>query len=371
MTWRLFIARVRGDETLGQFEADVETATRYIGKAGELSAKIEIPNEDVARRLLTCVGSEASLSMYLAQGDLIWWGGLLDKDSISSDGGKLTVTLAGATFEGYLDRREARRNQYESIADQFVWARGMVIEATGTPDSDIGLTIPDSGLSGVKRQLSFKDEDSTKWGAMLATMANRADGFDWVIDVTGTPWERQRTLILAYPSLARPNGYTIPAAAVRSYTETRDRTAGATSWRIRGEAPEGSSGTDVPAPMSDVFDATDILAAGGLRTDKTVTRQGMSIKANLDADAAHLRDTMNGSTRLLDVTCDLEAIDPGILGAYVRVRLVDLMHPALEDGTPTLDQVRRCIGYTIKPAKRGEKDTAQLLFEEPTDAEEG
>lgn len=365
MAWRLIVARAIGDKYLDMFAAEIGQTSRYIGKAGQLSATIKVADKETADRLRKCTESDATLALYLAHDETLWWGGLLDKDSINGKRAELTVNFDAASFESYPDRREARRNQATTTKDQLDWARIFWQESTKEPDADLAITYPPLIPSGVLRENSFKDEDSKYWGSMLATMANRDNGFDWVIDVTGTPWDRKRTLILAYPSLDRGTEYTIPASAISDYTETRDRTSGALSWRVRGEAPEGSNGKDVPAPMSDVFEATGALAVGAVRTDRTASRSGVSDKVTLNSYAKHYRDALNGTGRLLDVTCDLAAIDPGVLGALVRVRLVDLMHPALADGTPTMDQARRCIGYTLQPAKRGQKASVKLTFEEP------
>lgn len=375
--WTLLFATARGDVTVDSFDASISQMDRYLGgRTGTLQATIPVPNADVGRRVEPVRWGEGHLAMYALRGLDLWWGGLLGQCTPAGSGrsgGQLQVT--GSSFESYPDRREVRADWVRTAVEQLELARQIWQALAARPEGDLGIDVPAVVASGQLRDFSVLRSDARTWGSVLSEISGRDNGFEWVIDVAADgDGNRTRALTLGYPQIGRPGQaeYVLSMPGqILSYTWPGDSTRGGTSFQARGDAPPAAASdvtTQQQPLMSTVYEADDLLAAGWPLYDLTVDRPGVSDVATLNGWAARTRDTLAGSIRLPTIKARIDTLSPAILGADVKVRITDELHPAGPDSSPGIDDTFRAIGWSIRPWERGSDDEVDVIFEDPTGA---
>lgn len=401
--WRVEFAYTATDATVASFDCTITKLSRFVSpKIGDLQLSIPIPNDAVGRDAYRVLGGEGKMSMYAYRGDELWWGGFVDHTEIDSGGQILpTLTVSGASFEAYPDRREIRHDMSLDM-DQMAYAKFCwdYIQIRDRVGGNINVDTSEAGVfSGQDQKAEVLRSDIRTVGNLLKDVANRIDGFEWIIDChvddTGM---RRRTLVTGYPTIGRPNGdYVLnyPGNAL-SYKITGDALAGAVSFQARGKAPTktstvkgtGSRGvynpvtrttkivtgsktnttsTKEPPIMSDEFTNDALIAAGYTLTDATVDRSNIEDVSILNDWANLARSMRSGPLVLPSATARMDGFNQGILGATIRLRITDWPFPTGPNGEPGWEGSARVIGYEVNPGEFGAEDVVSFTFENPYD----
>ncbi|TDD54597.1 hypothetical protein E1286_05250 [Nonomuraea terrae] len=355
---------------------------RRIGEPGSFSGSISIPSNDpnLAEKVAAVVPRyPGDLStgpgrcvVHVYRNGLIWGSYLIWQASLGmSDRGNLQARLSGATLESYLDRVEVREDLDFSDTDQVDIARALIESMQGQAGADLGITLA-AGGSGVTRTVSYLAGESTSYGQRLNELSQLNDGFEWMIQTSdpgaGT---RIREWVFGYPKIGETDTehlFTQPGNVV-SWQEDIDATRGATSFVARGESVNEDASSSGGPTLSVPHDAAAHFAAGWPRLDSTITAHFQRDTDTLDDYAARYAAQNAGAVRVHQVSIRLDGDDftPAHLGDRARVVLVNQWWPRL-NGAASFDQSWRVIGISVQATTRGQRETAQLVFEEVIDS---
>jgi hypothetical protein len=388
-TWRVTFARTENDMTVADFDCEISKLGRYVSpKVGELQIQIPIPNADVGKDASKIFDGAGMLSMYVYRNNEIWWGGFMDESEVDSAGDYPVVTVTGATFESYPERREVRTDENLNMEQTHYakWAWDYMQRERG---GNLMVDTPTPQASGRSREFKVLRSDIKTVGAVLKEVSNRADGFEWIIecfhDDAGT---RQRRLTTGYPVIGRPSDgaiLTFPGEVI-TYKITSAALDGAVSFQARGKAPDpvgspgtpgntdGTGGSGKPAEkqppiMSKIVTNDELLTKGYTLTDTTVDRPTVTEVSTLDAWADLAMELRSGPMTLPYVTCRMDNFNQSILGSVVNLRINDYLWPLGPSGEPGYQINARVIGYEIDPGEFGADDIVKLLFENPRDTD--
>lgn len=395
MNWRIEFAMATTDQTVDTFECEIDTLSRYVGKAGALKGSVPVHSPELGKRIASILGGEGKMTMYAYYGEECWWGGFLDRTSLKSNAFGATLDFEGATFESYPDRREARTNQNFAGLDQTEYARWLWDYMQGTGNgSNLRIDTAFPKVTSVKRDLSWLRSDIRTVGSILKEMSNREGGFEWIIDCYADNGNRYRKLVVGYPAIGRPESnlvLTYPGD-IMEYDIEGDALDGATSFQARGKAPDPvgvpnnskgvydpktgkteiiggqPKGSEKTEPiMSGEYHATDHLKVGHVRTDATVERDTVTSVATLNKWAELARNMRSGPLVLPAVLTRMGHMTQAVLGSNIMLRINDHPFPPGEYGEPGYERTARCIGYEINPGEYGAPDLAKMVFENPYD----
>lgn len=384
MSWRIEFTQASNDQTIGIFDCEISLLSKYISKNGALQATIPIPNSTVGSNLRGVIGGEGKVFMYVYYNGEIWWGGFLDATTVSGGIGGATLQVAGASFEAYPDRREARKDTTLTNVEQTAIAKAVwdLMQGAGIGASiGVDTTRAVQKSTTKKRTMSWRRSDARTYGSILKEVSNRDDGFEWIIDVHDSGGNRVKTLTTGYPQIGRPESVAIfvyPGKII-SYTIDGDATEGAISFQARGKAPDpvgkpntsgstSAKGSDQTFPiMSAEYTNTKLLGKGYIRTDATVDRSTEKSVTTLNEWASAAMATRSGPLVLPSITAYLDGMNQSILGSDITIRISDVPYPAGPNGEPGYEGVVRVIGYEIDPGESGESDVVKLIFENPYD----
>lgn len=393
--WRIEFAMATTDATVDSFECEIDELSRYISKTGTLSGQIPIVNPATGIRAAKILGGEGKLTMYAYLGEVCWWGGFLDRTTLTSNDYGAKLDFSGSTFEAYPDRREARSDQTFKGKEQTEYARWCWDYMLGSgAGSTLRINTAFPPVKSRSLDMEWKRSDIRTIGSILKEASNRVDGFEWMIDCYNSQGTRHRDLLVGYPTIGRPNyelTLTYPGN-ILEYEIEGDALDGATSFQARGKAPDpvgtpndsrgvydpktgkteiignAPKGSEKQDPiMSKVYDATDMLKAGMLRTDATVEQDKVTDVNVLNAWAELARDLRSGPLVLPSILARMQGISQSVLGSNVKLRINDHPFPMGPYGEPGYEHSARCIGYEIDPGEFGSPDTARIIFENPYD----
>lgn len=404
--WRVTFAVTRDDSTIDSFDCTIGKLSKYIGQVGSLDLTIPIPNEDVGRRLQPIIGGEGRLSMYAYKDEQLWWGGFVDKTTVTGGIDGASLAVSGATFEAYLDRRESRED-YQLTGSFATNGIDQINYATlvwrsvqgGSHNENIRVNVLDQPLTGKNIALSWLRSDTRTFGSILTEASNRTDGFEWVIDVSDNNGVRQRDLKTGYPIIGRPDSglvFSYPGA-ITSYTIDGDALDGANAFQAKGKAPtpvgtptpkkwqydpetqtavlvdvpvaNGQAAPAEPSMSTQEYFSDAHFQAGYTRMDTTVTRSTETDVNVLNAWAQLGRDMRSGPLVLPSINCHLDSLDQAVLGCTILLRIDDYPYPRKPDGAPGWEGSARVIGYEVDPGEYGVVDTVSVIFENPHDQE--
>jgi len=381
--WRVVFARTDTDATVAEFDCAISKLGRYVSpKVGELQIQIPVPNHEVGETATQILDGAGLMSMYVYRNEEVWWGGFMDEVGIDSAGDYPIVAVTGATFESYVDRREARTDESLTM-DQTMIAKWLWDHMQGYKGGDIRVDTPDPAPSGRVRTMSWKRSDTRTIGSILKEVSNRANGFEWMIDTyvddTGM---RNRRLMTGYPAIGRPDSglvLTFPGDII-NYKITDASLDGAISFQARGKAPDpvgtaapsgggGTASEKQPPIMSKIVVDEALLDAGYTLTDATVDRPTVTQVETLDEWAELARDLRSGPMLMPAVTCRIDNFNQSILGSVVKLRINDYLWPPGPTGAPGFEITARVIGYEVDPGEFGADDIVRLMFENPRDTD--
>lgn len=360
--YRILFCDLRSDTLLDALPVEGVAFDDYIGKVGRLTATVPIPNREIAARARRAIVSGRT-AVWVERGRSIWWGGVLWTDDLGPDArGFLSVRIQAGGWESNLYRRELHDTQIAAQVDQFDIVRGLVDYAQNTPGGDIGITY-DTALSGVLRDRTYSRYDLPKIGDLIDDLAHVERGFEWRIasfrDVDG---RRVKRLILGHPVIRTGTAdivLTYPGPVI-SYRWPTDATKKANAWQSRGASINSNQAAASYPLTSPVIVAEDDIAAGWPRLDGSSDYSTVEVQATLNAHARADAAAAITPVTIPEVTVRLgDTVTPALLGATVRLRIRDLMHP---DG---LDTRYRVVGMSVVPPERGRPETARLYLEVP------
>lgn len=383
--WRVTFAKTANDETVASFDCEISTLSRYVSpKVGALSLSIPIPNAQVGVDAARVFDGAGRLSMYVYRNDEVWWGGFMDEATVNSEGDYPVVTVNGATFESYVDRREARTDEKLVQMEQTEIAKWLWDYMQKVPGGNILVNTPTPPPSGRKRDMSWLRSDIKTVGSILKEVSNRDDGFEWIIecfaDDTGM---RRRELVTGYPTIGRPDSgiiLTFPGDVI-NYEITDAANDGAISFQARGKAPDpigtpntsgasgGTAAEKVPPIMSGIVTNDDLITKGYTLTETSIDRPTVTQVSTLDDWAKLALALRSGPMALPNVTCRIDNFTQSILGSSVRLRINDYLWPVGPNGEPGYQITARVIGYEVDPGEFGADDIVKLIFENPRDAD--
>ena len=367
LKWRYVMADLRTDATIDEFELSDVRFDQRINQPGAFSATYAMPNAAAAAKGRQI--AEARTVCYVYRGLEVYAGPYVIWSTVATGDprGGTKLALTGAGLESYFNRREVRTDLNFVQVDQLAIARALIT----TPQADTGgdvLVQTDTALSGVLRdRTEWTSTSGSFYGARLGELAAVENGFEFRIISYIDPsiGQRVRRFITGYPHLGRPDVdhvFTYPGRVV-GWSQTRDATAGATSFRSRGDTPITEEITEALEPvMGAVVDRDDLLSTGWPRIDRTDDYSSVTTVSVLDGHTRENAAIYGGSAKTLAVSVRLSPdgagdFTPNDLGSSARLVIQD-------DYLGLLNETWRVVGMDVKPSSRdGVSDIADLIFE--------
>jgi hypothetical protein len=366
LPWRYVFADLLTDATIDEFELlDVRFDTR-INQPGAFSATYPMTKPEHARKGRQIAEGRSVCYVYrgveVYAGPYIIWGLNVGSDPR----GARKLSMQGAGLESYFNRREIRTSLDFVQVDQLQIARTLITAPQADPRGDVRVEV-DNATSGVLRdRREWTAASASTYGGRLSDLAAVENGFEFRI-LSYVDWEtreRVRRFVTGYPHLGRPETehvFTYPGRVV-GWVNNRDATAGATSFRSRGDTPISEELTEALDPvMSDVVDREDLLEQGWPLIDRTDDYSSVITKAVLDEHTRENAAIYGGSADIFTATVRLDPtgagdFHPNDLGSSARLIIQD-------DYLGLLNTVWRVVGMDVRPSTRGQQDTADLIFE--------
>lgn len=302
-------------------------------------------------------------AIWVARDDVIVWGGILWEHP-DYDSSTRTLSIAAAEHWSYFKRRRLRADKdYFPAVDQFSIVRDLIAWAQAQPGGSIGVDTSATNLSGVLRDPEYRAFERRNIGQLVEEFASADDGFDFAVDVGGTPGAATLTLSLATERGRRPEATGLvfePGKNIGSY-----------KWPISGSGSANSIDAIGQGEGDDMLIATstrtDLIDAGYPLLDDVV-----SYKTIDDAGQLASRATAATAARAYPVTTAtlvnvLPSGDPPlgswIMGDWARFRVEDdERFPARADGSPGLDTYVRIIADDVSVSDAG-VETVNLTVE--------
>lgn len=364
--WRYVFADLLTDRTIDVHDLAGVTFERRITQAGTFKASLAIPSRNIADRARQIVPGRTVVHAY-RDAD-IWGTFIIWIATPGSDGKHTTLELQGAALESYLFRRELRADAYTPPGglDQLALARALIVDMQVRPQGNIGLVAPGVDLSGVVRDRTYLRSDAKRYGDLLVELANLLDGFEWMIRTYPSGGARVREFVTGYPTLGQAlvdHVYAQPGN-ILSWKEPSDATAGATSFQARGDNVSTDIAEAEEPLMSQVFEATDLLAGGYPLLDATEDHSGVIEQATLDSYAAAASLDGRAPVVIPQATVRIDGtFSPNQLGDRVRLILVNDWYPLDGEGRPTYNRTRRVVGMAVTPVSRTGSEQMTLIFD--------
>ncbi|MFE7315669.1 hypothetical protein ACFU7T_21695 [Streptomyces sp. NPDC057555] len=361
--YRLIFTDLVTDQLLDVLPATQLEFDDWIGKTGQLSAQIALPDPQTAARARSAT-IPARTAVWVERDREIWWGGIIWQrtPTAASRNEPMTLALQAATFDSYLARRELDSPLPAfAQADQLTIAQALLDRAQEGPGADIGLAAVGDATSGVLRHRTYEWHDLPRYLDLLDQLSRVENGFEWRArgrrDESG---RRVRELFLGYPRIR--SAYTEIVldhpGPVLQYKLPEDATGKATHWTSRGATPT-PKGDETTYPL--ISQPPPLLTAiedGWPRLDGSSDHPTVEHTATLDEHARHdLADAWN-TDPIPEVTVQLDTtpITPAMLGATVRLRIHDAWHP---DGASLH---YRLVGMAVTPPDRATPESARLYL---------
>lgn len=374
------------DAATDDFIADLDLTdvnySRVIGDAGTFSAKIDVPNAEVAELVATVIPrwdiddiDPDSLSTgpgrtvcHVYRNGIVWGTYLIWQAVVNIDEqGHISVSIQGATLESYLGHVEIREDLIYEGTDQLEIASDLIGSMQTQTHANVGLTV-ESATSGVPRDHSYLASEIATYGQRLKELADLDNGFEWMIHTSdpGTG-ARVREVQFGYPKLGSAvteHVFSQPGNVV-SITQTIDALRGGTSYRARGESVSTDVSTTSVPLMSSPKNAAAYFTAGWLRLDVTKDYSTVKEVDTLNAYATRWAAERPGAIRVHQVTVRLDDSDftPANLGDYAKLLIVNDWWP-IRNGGASFNRRWRIIGVSVRATSRTSQETVTLTFAE-------
>ncbi|MER5770452.1 hypothetical protein [Streptomyces sp. NPDC001985] len=360
--YRALFCDLRTDRPIDILPLRDVTIDDYIGRPGSLSGTLPVPNAELADRVRQI--EEGRTAVYLERDGDLWWGGIVWTTTLSADEkGGLSLAVQAATFDSYAARRRIRADLAYLQQDQLEIARRLWQHIQSRQGGSIGVSFG-TELSGVPRDMTWRDGDETPLDEAVKQLAEAENGFEHHISVHRDPvtGDRVKLLRLGHPKLRTGSTDLVldrPGAVLR-YSFPRDATRGGSTARTRGAAANSDQSQESRPALSREHVAQDLIDNGYPRVDLSSDHSSVTSVKALDSLAAAQLAEARGAVVIPEVTVrldDRDLVPPMLLGRTVRLRITDEWHP---DG---LDARFRIIGIKVAPPQRGRPETAELFLE--------
>lgn len=349
-----------------------------INQAGVFSGSMPITNSKLSDRLdLVMPRDTADLSagpgrmvLHVLRNDDLWgsywiWHGKVSKSRRKAP----TVDFRGMSLDGYMTQAvEIQSDLSYAAVDQVDIGRQLIQHMQSDPRADLGLLVA-PGTSGVVRDRTYKAAEKGTYGQRLSELAEVNDGFEYRIDTRIVGGVRLREWVWGYPKLGESStthDFAEPGD-ILDWSEDVDASRGGTRWRARGDSVTTELTSESAPLTSATVEATDHLAAGWPRIDRTVDYPGVTVQSTLDNYATWWAATAPGAVRIHTATVRLDddpTLTPHNLGDYAAIRLVNRRYPRVS-GVASFVRSWRVIGMELRPPTRGNSvEEANLIFEE-------
>ncbi len=374
--YRYVAADLLTDDFIATLDLADVSYDRRIGEPGSFSATIPIPSATVADKVATIIPrypddlstGPGRVVIHIYRNGIVWGSYLIWSAGIGiDDRGRLSARISGATLESYLDHVAIRDDLSFDDEDQVEIGRALIDSMQEQTHADIGLTV-EGDPSGVPRTVAYLADEGSTYGDRLKELSELDDGFEWIIQTRDTgSGVRVRELQIAYPRLGSTETEHVIAQPgnVVAFAEDIDATRGGTSVVVTGESASTDLSESTGPTLSAPHDATAHFAAGWPRLDVSVQAHFERDTDTLDDYAARWIATNAGAVRVHQVTIRLDGDDltPASLGDTARVVLVNNWWPRV-DGGASFNRSWRIIGISVQATTRGQRETAQITFEE-------
>jgi hypothetical protein len=337
------------------------TGVRYghkLNGAGTLSASITLGQRTTLGASLDQILLDAvtpnRTALYVARDDVLVWGGILwEHPDYDSD--TRTLQIGGAEHWSYFRRRRLRADKdYFPAWDQFDLVRDLVAWAQAQPGGNIGVDTSSINLSGVTRDPEYRAFERRVIGQIVEEFAATEDGFDFAIDVAGTPGEPVLTLSLAAERGRRPEATGLvfePGKNLGSYRWPISGTSSANSIDAIGNG----EGDDMLIATST---RTELIDAGFPLLDDVVAYKTIDDEVQLAARAASASTARAWPVTTATLVNVMPSGDPPlgswIMGDWARFRVDDdERFPARADGSPGIDRYVRIIADEVNVSDAG------------------
>lgn len=373
--YRYEFADLLTDDFIANLDLSDVSYDRRIGEAGTFSATIPIPSAKVAAKVAAIIPrypedlstGPGRTICHIYRNGIVWGSYLIWSATIEmSERGGLSARISGATLESYLDHVEIREDLDYIGEDQVQIARNLIDSMQAQTHANIGLTT-ESGTSGVERDATYLADENSTYGTRLKDLTSLDDSFEWLIQTYNSGTGRVREWQWGYPQLGQTDTehvFTMPGNVI-GFSEDIDALRGGTSFVARGESNSDDLSTSSGPTLSAPHDVTAYFTAGWPRLDATITAHFERDTDTLDDYAARWAATNAGAVRVHQVTIRLDGDDftPANLGDRARVVLVNDWWPRVNGGA-SFNRSWRVIGISVNATTRGQRETAQLVFEE-------
>jgi hypothetical protein len=285
--------------------------------------------------------------------------------------GNLTLRIVGQSLEIYPYLRKIRETLTYAGEDQLDIARDLLTHMSIRPEGDMGLNLM-AGLSGRKRDRTYKASENASYGTRLEQLANVIDGFEYMVRTVLDPDTDQLRYdwVYGYPKLGSPDAVrdiTQPGR-IKSWSLPQDGTESGNSWQTMGDTDQDDLGVASEPVMSLVYEDAARLATGEPLLDQTATYSSVKLQSTLNSYAQQLRDTRSGAVGIPKIVVRFDAgfsINPNFLGDRAKFTLLNDWFPLDENGAPTFSRDWRIVGMDLHtPAGDDQETRAELLLEE-------
>lgn len=364
--YRYLAHDLRTGEKLAELPLSAVRYGRRLNGAGVLSGSLTLGQRTTGGTsldsILLAACEPTRTALYVVRDDVIVWGGIIWEHG-DYDSSNRSLQIQAAEFWSYFKRRRLRAELDAFPAlDQFEIVRTLLGWAQGQIGGDIGVFLG-SGDSGVTRDPIYYAWERRNIGQIVEELAGADDGFDFAIEVVGTPGEPQLALTLANVRgrTAAESGLVFePGKNLGGYRWPRSGAASANAIDIIG-AGEGETMVIGAAVRS------DLIAAGYPLLDDVVAYKLIDDEALATAKARALVESRAEPITTATLINVLPGGDPPlgswIMGDYARFRVEDdERFPAQSDGSPGLDRFVRIIADDVAVSDAG-VETVNLSVE--------
>lgn len=299
---------------------------RRISRTGAFKGNLDVYSRESAAlaELVALYAGRSALWVY--RGASLWWGGILWTASPSmNDRSEAQLALQASTFDSYAHHRDIREDITYTGIEQTVIIADLWNRMQNQDYNDIGVLTTNLTATGILRDRTYLASEAATFGQRIEELGDVIDGVEHTIDVYATDLDRTKTLNTGNPRLHVDDEITTLVTGTRlpSWSQTVDATNAGTHFQARGDASSDNVGTTVPALLSDVFVADDLIANGWPQLDSTTDHQGVKEKATLDDYAQAERDRLAGQAISPSYNLYLDentSWHPNQLGSYIRIQ---------------------------------------------------
>jgi len=298
-------------------------------------------------------------AIHVERGGLIDWSGICWLGAADTD--KRTLRVAGQGWWSYFRGPDNRRGRYlrhtktYAAVDQFEIAQDLINYAQAQPGGDIGVTVG-TETSGVTRDQTWYHYERKNIGLTVEQLAERANGFDFGIDVA---YDSGGTIVKTLRFWNRRGRVTPLRWWLGTNLEGLSQTVDASTSANLVDALGAGEGEDI---LIQTASDPSQLAAYPLRED-VVTHKDVSQPGTLQAKASMALAAGRRPLSTAGPVLARQAHPDTELGGWA---LGDTINVRGADGWIDVDQALRIVAYEVSIAEDGRETVSVTLVPEDT-----